>query len=184
MMLQVLGGGEFTLRLVPHQKVASLYYTHLQRNGASYTVPSVAPLDYPINLPAAAPVREAAWADKLAKHKAWNTYIIVHTITRNQFAAAINDVYYAELNDPTKGLKAISLCDLFTHICSTYAMISQPNVDDNMAKLSPALNLPSHLLSTQANRRSVRHLPKTPEFRSPKQQWYHQHEGRPQLWQH
>jgi hypothetical protein len=44
-----------------------------------------------------------------AKRKAWNIYIIIRTITCNQFAAAINDVYYAILDDPTKGLNAISL---------------------------------------------------------------------------
>jgi hypothetical protein len=59
--------------------------------------------------------------------------------------AAINNVYYAELDDPTKGLNAISLCDLVTHICSTCAMIFQPNVDNNMAKfvtnIKPSLPL-------------------------------------------
>jgi hypothetical protein len=105
----------------------------------------VAPPDYPINPSAAAPARKAARAANLAKHKALNTYIIVCTITQDQFGAAINDVYYAELDDPTKGLNAISLCDLVTRICSTYAMISQPDVDDNMAKfvtgIKPSLPL-------------------------------------------
>ncbi len=54
-------------------------------------------------------------------------------------------MYYAELNDPTKGLNAISLCNLVTHICSTYATISQPNVNDNMAEfvtgIKPSLPL-------------------------------------------
>jgi hypothetical protein len=118
---------------------------YLQCNGASYTVPGTAPPDYPINLPAAAPAREATWAANLAKCKAWNTYIIVRMITHNQFVAAIDDVYYAELDDPTNGLNAISLCDLITHICSTYATIFQPNVDNNMAKfvtgIEPSLPL-------------------------------------------
>jgi hypothetical protein len=39
----------------------------------------------------------------------WNTYLIVATITHDQFAAAIDDVYYAGLDDPTEGLNAISL---------------------------------------------------------------------------
>jgi hypothetical protein len=56
---------------------------YLQHNGASYTVPGVAPPDYPINPPAAAPAHEAAWAANLTECKAWNTYIIVHTITHN-----------------------------------------------------------------------------------------------------
>jgi hypothetical protein len=54
-------------------------------------------------------------------------------------------MHYAKLNDPTEGLNAISLCDLVTHICSTYATISQPNVDDNIAKfvtgIEPSLPL-------------------------------------------
>jgi hypothetical protein len=77
---------------------------------------------------------EAAQAANLANRKAWNTYIIVCTITCNQFAAAIDGVYYAALNDPTKGLKAISLRDLVTHIQTTYALISQPNIDNNMTE--------------------------------------------------
>jgi hypothetical protein len=103
------------------------------------------PPDYPINPPTAAPARESAWAANLAKRKVWNTYIIVRTITRNQFAAAIDDVYYAELDDPTEGLNAISLCNLLTHIRSTHVTISQPYVDDNMAKfvtgIKPSLPL-------------------------------------------
>jgi hypothetical protein len=103
------------------------------------------PPDYLINPPAAAPACEAAWAANLIERKAWNTYIIVCAITCNQFAAAIKDVYYAELDDPTKGLNTISLCDLVTHICSTYATISQLNVDNNMAKfvtgIEPSLPL-------------------------------------------
>jgi hypothetical protein len=107
---------------------------YLQCNNTSYTVPGAAPPDYPINTPTAAPARKAVQASNLAECKAWNTYIIVCTITHNQFAATIDDVYYAELDDPAKGLNAVSLCNLVTHIHSTYAMISQPNVDNNMAK--------------------------------------------------
>jgi hypothetical protein len=118
---------------------------YLQCNGASFTAPGAAHPEYPINPPTAAPACEAAQAANLAKRKAWNTYIIVCTITRNQFAVAINNVYYAELDDPTKGLNVISLCNLVTHIRSTYARISQPNVDNNMAKfvtsIEPSLPL-------------------------------------------
>jgi hypothetical protein len=118
---------------------------YFQRNGASYIAPATAPPDNPINPPAAAPARKAAQAANLAKCKAWNTYTIVCTITHDQFTAAINNVYYAEIDDPTKGLNAISLCDLVTHICSTYATISQPNVDNNLAEfvtgIKPSLPL-------------------------------------------
>jgi hypothetical protein len=94
---------------------------YLQRNDTAFTIPATAPPEYPLNPPAAAPIQEAAQAANLADHKAWNTYIIVHTITCNQFAAAINSIYYAALDDPTKGLNTISLRDLVTHIQSTYA---------------------------------------------------------------
>jgi hypothetical protein len=107
---------------------------HLQCNGAAFIVPAIAPPEYPLNPPATAPAREAARAANLANCKTWNTYIIVRTITRNLFAAAIDNVYYAALDDPTKGLNAISLQDLVTHIQTTYALLSQPNINDNMTK--------------------------------------------------
>ncbi len=47
---------------------------------------------------------------------------------------AIDDIYYAALDDPTKGLNAISLRDLVAHIQTTYASISQPDIDNNMTK--------------------------------------------------
>jgi hypothetical protein len=118
---------------------------YLQCNGASYTVPGMAPPDYLINPPAAAPVHETARAANLAERKVWNTYIIVCTITGKQFTAAINDVYYAELNNTTEGLNTISLCNLVTHICSTYATIFQIYIDENIAKfvtgIEPSLPL-------------------------------------------
>jgi hypothetical protein len=92
---------------------------YLQRNGAAFTIPAAAPLEYPLNAPTAAPSCKAAWAANLVKRKAWNTYLIVPTITRNQFAAAIDNVYYASLDDPTEGLNGTSLHDLVNHIRDT-----------------------------------------------------------------
>jgi hypothetical protein len=43
------------------------------------------------------------------------------TITHDQFVVAINNVYYAVLGDPTKGLNAIDLRTLVMHILNTYA---------------------------------------------------------------
>ena len=82
---------------------------YLQCNGAAFTILAAAPPDYPLDPPVALPAREAARAANLAKCKAWNTYIVIASITRDQFAAAINDVYYAALDDPTKGLTVTSL---------------------------------------------------------------------------
>jgi hypothetical protein len=105
---------------------------YLQRNGAAFEIPDAVPPDYPINQPAALPAREAACAANLAKRKAWNMYLVVAAITRYQFAAAIDDVYYAALDDPIEGLNAVRLCELVAHICTTYSTISQPDIDNNM----------------------------------------------------
>jgi hypothetical protein len=76
--------------------------------------------------------REELCATNAAAHKAWNTYKMVLTITCDQFMAVIDDVYYAVLDNPTKGLNAINLHTLVMHILNTYAQISQLDLDDNM----------------------------------------------------
>jgi hypothetical protein len=113
---------------------------YLQRNDAAFIIPNAAPPEYPLNPPAIAPARKAARATNLTKRKAWNMYVIVSTITRDQFAAAINDVYYAALDNPTKGLNAISLHNLVTHIRTTYATISQPEINNNMTEFHTGVN--------------------------------------------
>ncbi len=62
------------------------------------------------------------------------------TITCNQFAAAIDGVYYAVLDDPTKGLNAINLRTLVMHILNTYAQINQPDLDDNMTNFHSGID--------------------------------------------
>jgi hypothetical protein len=69
------------------------------------------------------PTLEELGATNAAAQKAWNTYKMVLTITCNQFAVAINDVYYPILDDPTKGLNAVNLCTPVMHILNTYAKI-------------------------------------------------------------
>ena len=70
--------------------------------------------------------------------------MIVQTITQDLFAASINDVYYAALDDPTEGLNAVTLQQLVTHICTMYAQISQPDLEDNITKFNQGIspNLP------------------------------------------
>jgi hypothetical protein len=114
---------------------------YLQCNGAALVIPNAAPPKYPLNPPAAAPACKAAQVANLAKCKAWNMYVIVSTITRNQFAAAINNVYYAALDNPTEGLNAISLRDLVTHIRTTYATISQLEINNNMTEFHTGVNI-------------------------------------------
>jgi hypothetical protein len=73
--------------------------------------------------------------------KAWNTYKMVLTITRNQFAAGCDGVYYTVLDNPTEGLNAVNLCTLVMHILNTYAQISQPDLDDNMTDFHSGIDL-------------------------------------------
>jgi hypothetical protein len=74
--------------------------------------------------------------------KAWTTYRLVCAITRDQFAAAINDIFYRVLDDPIKGLNGINLCTLDQkHIITTYLQICQPNLDNNLADFNMGIDL-------------------------------------------
>jgi hypothetical protein len=126
------------------ESLSSLYASlrnELQRNSAAFNIPIDAPPDYSVNPPAALPARKAARAANLAEQK--DMYLVVAAITRDQFTAAINDVYCAALNDPTEGLNAITLHELVVHIRTTYATISQPDIDDNMVGFHTGID--SHL---------------------------------------
>jgi hypothetical protein len=144
---------------------------YLQQNGAAFVIPAAAPPDYPINPPAATPAREAARAANLAKRKAWNTYLIVATITRDQFAAAINNGYYVALDDPTEGLNAISLCDLITHVRTTYTTISQPETNDKMTNFHTGINSTLPLAVDTHKQENVKRLCSMPAFLSMKPRW-------------
>ncbi len=106
---------------------------YLAHNGEAFNIPHVEPPAYPV-IPAGATTadRKKLCATNAAACKAWNTYKMVLTITRNQFAVAISDAYYAVLDDPTEGHNAVNLCTLVMHILNTYVQISQPDLDDNM----------------------------------------------------
>ena len=110
---------------------------YLARNGDAYTIPAAEPPTYPV-IPIGATVqqREELRAINIAARKAWATYRLVLAITRDQFAAAIDDVYYAVLDDPTEGLNGVDLRTLVQHILTTYAQISQPDLDDNMTEFN------------------------------------------------
>ncbi len=114
---------------------------YLARNGAAFDIPAAKPPAYPI-VPAGAtaPQQEELRATNTAARKAWTTYCLVLAITRDQFAAAINNVYYAVLDDPIKGLNGVNLCMLVMHIQATYAQISQPDMDDNLADFNTGID--------------------------------------------
>jgi hypothetical protein len=79
-------------------------------------------------------------ATNAAACRAQKTYKMVLNIMCNQYAAAIDDIYYAILDDPTGELNAINLHSLLIHILTTYAQISQPDLDDNMTNFHSDIN--------------------------------------------
>ena len=87
-----------------------------------------------------APQRKELRANNIVACKAWATHKLVLAITRDQFAAAINDVYYAVLDNPTKRLNSVDLRTLVLHIQQTYTQISQPDLDDNLAKFNTRID--------------------------------------------
>jgi hypothetical protein len=145
---------------------------YLQPNGAAFAIPAAAPPDYPINAPATVPARKTARAANLVEQKAWNTYLIVASITRDQFAATVDNVYYAALDDPTEGLNAITLRDLVAHIWTTYAIISQPDVDNNITEFHTGINPHLPLAVYTCKQENARPLPSTPASPSPRPPWY------------
>jgi hypothetical protein len=72
--------------------------------------------------------------------KAWNTYCLIRAITRDQFTAAINNVFYAILDNPIKGLNGVDLRTLVHHIVTTYTQIIQPNLDNNLADFNTGID--------------------------------------------
>jgi hypothetical protein len=119
---------------------------YLSRNREMFNIPNIEPPAYPV-IPAGSTTakREELRATSATARKAWNTYKMDLTITCNQFAVAINDVYYAILGNPTKGLNAVDLCTLLMHILNTYTQISQPDLDDNMTDFHSGINSGLHL---------------------------------------
>jgi hypothetical protein len=114
---------------------------YLACKGGAFTIPDNEPPTYPV-IPngATTQAREELHANNIAACKAWATYRLVLAITRDQFAAAIDDVYYAVLDDPTEGLNGFDLRTLVQHILTAYTQISQPNLDDKMNEFNIGIN--------------------------------------------
>jgi hypothetical protein len=114
---------------------------YLARNRALFDIPTAKHPACPI-VPAraTAPQCKELQATNAAVCKAWTTYCLVFSITRDQFAAAINDVYYSVLDNPIEGLNSVDLCMLITHILTTYAQISQPDLDDNLTEFNTGID--------------------------------------------
>ncbi len=83
---------------------------YLQRNGAAFTIPAAALPAYPIIMASATIAKcKEHHANNISACKAWSIYMIIHTITRHQFAASIDDLYHAALNDTTEDLNTVTL---------------------------------------------------------------------------
>jgi hypothetical protein len=118
-----------------------LYGTFIGGLQQALNIPHIEPPAYPV-IPEGATTADCKelCATNAAACKTWSTYKIVLTITCNQFVAAINNVYYATLDNPTKGLYAVNHRTLVMHIFNTYSQISQPDLDDNMTKFHSSID--------------------------------------------
>ena len=61
-------------------------------------------------------------------------------IAVNLTAEAIEDVYYAELDDPVEGLNNVQIQDLIDHIKDHYCHIDQADLDKNLDCFNQGIN--------------------------------------------
>jgi hypothetical protein len=132
---------------------------YLACNGEVFTIPAIDSLPYPIILSGATTAEcKELQANNVTIRQVWGTSKLMLLITCNQFLAAINDVYYATLDDPIEGLNGVDLRALVGHILTKYSQISQPDLDNNMSKFHKGIN-PSFPLAVytrkQENARSL-----------------------------
>ena len=64
----------------------------------------------------------------------------VRRIAVNLAAEAIEDVFYAELDDPVEGLNAVEIQDLLDHIKDRYCHIDQTDLDRNLDRFNQGIN--------------------------------------------
>jgi hypothetical protein len=114
---------------------------YLTGNGGSFDIPAAEPPSYPI-VPAGATThhRKELRAQNTSACKAWTTYCLVCAITRDQFDATIDNVFYAVLDDLIEGLNSINLQPLVHHIATMYAQISQLDLDNNLANFNTGID--------------------------------------------
>ena len=140
------------------------------RNGEAFTIPANEPPAYPV-MPngATAPQREELHANNIVARKAWATYKLVLATTHNQLAAAIDDVYYPVLDDPTKGLNSVDLCTL-VHTFNRHTPRSANQIWTTIwPNSTPGLTPAYPLRSTHASKKNAKSLPPTPAYQSPTQ---------------
>nr|ACA60896.1 gag protein [Thalassiosira pseudonana] len=105
----------------------------LARNGAPYAPPEAAPLAYPdMPVGATTAAREQIRAEHELAQNDWQTLQHVRRIAVNLVAAAVEPVYYAELDDPDEGLNSVNVRELLQFIRERYCQIDQSEIDKNM----------------------------------------------------
>ena len=111
------------------------------RYGAAYAPPAAAPPAYPVIPPGTTTNgREALKAQNEEDQKHWQTMIHVRRIAVNLASDAIEDIYYAELDDPIEGLNAVEIQDLIEHIKDRYCHIDQSDLDANLEKFNQGID--------------------------------------------
>eukprot|EP00804_Cyclotella_cryptica_P011595 CCRYP_012098-RA/>CCRYP_012098-RA protein AED:0.49 eAED:0.35 QI:0/0/0/1/1/1/2/0/275 len=64
----------------------------------------------------------------------------VRRIAVNLATTAIKDVYYAEINDPVKGLNSVKIQDIVDHIKDQYCHINQADLDKNLKRFNQGID--------------------------------------------
>ena len=108
------------------------------QNGGAYTPPAIQPPSYPVIPPGTSTSdRERMQASNSADLRDWQIMKHTERIGLKKIAEAVEEVYYAELDDPGVGLNAIDICTLFNHILDRYCAISQHDIDDENVAIQP-----------------------------------------------
>jgi hypothetical protein len=68
------------------------------------------------------------------------TMLHVRRIAANLATEAIEDIYYAELDDPIKDLNDVQIQDLLDHIKDRYCHIDQADLDKNLDRFNQGID--------------------------------------------
>eukprot|EP00804_Cyclotella_cryptica_P013267 CCRYP_007042-RA/>CCRYP_007042-RA protein AED:0.32 eAED:0.32 QI:0/0/0/1/0/0.33/3/0/993 len=111
------------------------------RYGAAYMPPAASPPAYPVIPPGATvAAREELRATNDEAQQHWQTMLHVRRIAVNLAAAAIDDVYYAEFDDPVEGLNSVEIQDIVNHIKDRYYHIDQADLDKNLERFNQGID--------------------------------------------
>eukprot|EP00804_Cyclotella_cryptica_P009722 CCRYP_011252-RA/>CCRYP_011252-RA protein AED:0.82 eAED:0.82 QI:0/-1/0/1/-1/1/1/0/240 len=109
--------------------------------GAAYTPPAASPPAYPVIPPGATvAARKELRATNDEDQQHWQTMLHVRRIAVNLAAAAIDNVYYAELDDPVEGLNSVKIQDIIDHIKDQYCHINQSDLDKNLDRFNQGID--------------------------------------------